>query len=149
MQVYQDLCSKDGLSLNEPSAHGSREYSLSLMPGAYRRLLVRPADLSWQLLRYSNADAPLAVTALDRACSGKQNAEAQLACSIIEPGECLLPIRDGIGLHANSSVEIADSTQMPLCASHTTVMYTDQSKKLHINWRRGMHVGILSICGRA
>ncbi|KAK9796674.1 hypothetical protein WJX73_005450 [Symbiochloris irregularis] len=83
-QVYQDLCSKDGLSLHDSSPHGIREYSLSLMPGAYRRLLVRPADLSWQLLRYSDADTTLAVTALDRAT--QQNAERKLACSIVDPG---------------------------------------------------------------
>ena len=90
VQVYQDLCSQDGLSLRDPSPHGIREYSLSLMPGTYRRLLVRPADLSWQLLQYSDADTPLAVTALDRECTGSQGGEGKLACSTVEPGDCPL-----------------------------------------------------------
>lgn len=83
LQVYHDLCAGDGLSLTEPASHKVKDYCLASMPGAYRQLAVRPPDLTWQLLQYSQPDAPLAISELDRAC-GK--GDMALQCTQLNPG---------------------------------------------------------------
>jgi len=65
LQVYEDLAAKDAISLDS-APHGVRDFSLAALPGGYRRLLHRPRDLNWRLLRYSDPDAPLALSTLDR-----------------------------------------------------------------------------------
>ncbi len=65
MQVYRDLAAEDGIPLDS-APHGVRDFSLTALPGGYRRLLHRPRDLNWRLLRYSDPDAPLAHSTLDR-----------------------------------------------------------------------------------
>ena len=91
MQVYEQLCHQDGIALLGPCPHSVKDFSLSLMPGTYRRLLVCPKDLSWQLLWYSDPQAALAVTALDRATAGPEGV-VQPACSPVQGsgGEPLL-----------------------------------------------------------
>ncbi|BDA41229.1 Multisubstrate pseudouridine synthase 7 [Coccomyxa sp. Obi] len=64
-QVYRDLAAEDGISLDS-APHGVRDFSLTALPGGYRRLLHRPRDLNWRLLRYSDPDEPLAHSTLDR-----------------------------------------------------------------------------------
>ncbi|CAL8462051.1 g1582 [Coccomyxa elongata] len=64
-QVYRDLAAEDGIPLDS-TPHGVRDFSLAALPGGYRRLLHRPRDLNWRLLRYSDPDAPLAHSTLDR-----------------------------------------------------------------------------------
>ena len=84
-QVYHEMCAQDGLSLTQPAAHKVREYSLASLPGAYRRLLIRPKDLSWQLLQYQDADTPLAITELDKAAAGDAQV-TDLACKPVVAG---------------------------------------------------------------
>jgi hypothetical protein len=64
-QVYKQHAAQDGVQL-DGAPHNVREFSLAGLPGGYRRLLHRPADLRWRLLAYTDADAPLAATDLDR-----------------------------------------------------------------------------------
>ena len=80
MQVYRDLAAKDGISLDS-TPHGVRDFSLTALPGGYRRLLHRPRDLNWLLLLYSYPDAPLASSTLDRLTG-----VAPPAVNVITPG---------------------------------------------------------------
>lgn len=81
LQVYTDLATKDGIPLDS-APHGVRDFSLTALPGGYRRLLHRPRDLNWRLLRYSDPDAPLALSTLDRLTGA-----APPAVNVIGPGE--------------------------------------------------------------
>ncbi|EIE24990.1 tRNA pseudouridine synthase D [Coccomyxa subellipsoidea C-169] len=80
-QVYRDLAAKDGIPLDS-APHGVRDFSMTALPGGYRRLLHRPRDLNWRLLRYSDPDAPLALSTLDRLTG-----VAPPAVNAIESGE--------------------------------------------------------------
>lgn len=80
VQVYRDLAAKDGISLDS-APHGVRDFLLTALPGGYRRLLHRPRDLNWRLLRYSDPDAPLASSTLDRLTG-----VAPPAVNVITPG---------------------------------------------------------------
>ncbi|XP_057763692.1 multisubstrate pseudouridine synthase 7 [Salvia miltiorrhiza] len=63
-KIYHDLAKKDGISLTE-SAHNSKEFSLTNMTGAYRRVFQKPKDFEWELLKYTDPNLPLAETDLD------------------------------------------------------------------------------------
>lgn len=63
-KIYHDLADKDGISLTE-SAHNSKEFSLTYMTGAYRRVFQKPKDYEWDLLKYTDPNLPLAETDLD------------------------------------------------------------------------------------
>lgn len=65
LQVYADLAAKDAIALDS-APHKVRDFSMAALPGGYRRLLHRPRDLNWRLLRYSDPNAPLALSTLDR-----------------------------------------------------------------------------------
>lgn len=62
--VYHDLARKDEISLAE-CAHNVKEFSITSMSGAYRRVLQKPIDFEWELLKYRDPSAPLADTDLD------------------------------------------------------------------------------------
>jgi tRNA pseudouridine13 synthase len=79
--VYRQLAEADGLSL-DASAHGTQEFSITSLAGAYRHVMYRPTDLevragsaaalrpctsSWQRDWGSQAHAPAAP--IDRACA--------------------------------------------------------------------------------
>ncbi|KAK9908622.1 hypothetical protein WJX75_000533 [Coccomyxa subellipsoidea] len=95
-QVYRDLAAKDGISLDS-TPHGVRDFSLTALPGGYRRLLHRPRDLNWRLLRYSDPDAPLASSTLDRLTG-----VAPPAVNVITPDEeatkSKMTVRDNLRL---------------------------------------------------
>ncbi|KAI3473679.1 hypothetical protein Pfo_031525, partial [Paulownia fortunei] len=63
-KIYHDLAKKDGISLTE-SAHNSKEFSLTNMTGAYRRVFQKPKDFEWELLNYKDINIPLAETDWD------------------------------------------------------------------------------------
>ncbi|KAH6819095.1 Pseudouridine synthase family protein [Perilla frutescens var. frutescens] len=63
-KIYHDLAEKDGISLTD-SAHNSKEFSLTYMTGAYRRVFQKPKDFEWELLKYTDVNLPLAETDLD------------------------------------------------------------------------------------
>ncbi|OZJ04650.1 hypothetical protein BZG36_02895 [Bifiguratus adelaidae] len=59
---YEDLMAKDGLNPHE-MVRKVKEYSLT---GAYRKLMAKPNDLTWKLMRYSDAEVPLTLTDLEK-----------------------------------------------------------------------------------
>ncbi|KAF3679533.1 Pseudouridine synthase family protein isoform 3 [Capsicum annuum] len=63
-EVYRDLAQKDGISLTE-TAHKIKEFSITNMTGAYRRVFQKPKDFEWELLSYTDGTVPLADTDLD------------------------------------------------------------------------------------
>ena len=83
--MYKETAEKEGISL-EACTHKVREFSLTALPGDYRRLMHRPEDLRWQLLVYDNANQELGHTDLD-ALRGNPRPAAEplapgmLACS--------------------------------------------------------------------
>ncbi|XP_073128130.1 multisubstrate pseudouridine synthase 7 [Henckelia pumila] len=60
-KVYHDLAEKDGIRLTE-SLHNTKEFSMIKITGAYRRVFERPKDFEWELVKYTDMDAPLAKT---------------------------------------------------------------------------------------
>lgn len=62
--VYHDLAKKDNISLTE-SVHNVKEFSITSMSGAYRRVFQKPMDFEWQLLKYTDATTPLVETDFD------------------------------------------------------------------------------------
>jgi tRNA pseudouridine13 synthase len=58
--VYTSLLAKHGLPA-DCFRHHVKELS---MPGAYRRIVQRPADLTWQFFSYSDPTSPLVQTDL-------------------------------------------------------------------------------------
>ncbi|KAH6820151.1 Pseudouridine synthase family protein [Perilla frutescens var. hirtella] len=63
-KIYHELAEKDGISLTD-SAHNSKEFSLTYMTGAYRRVFQKPKNFEWELLKYTDVNLPLAETDLD------------------------------------------------------------------------------------
>ncbi|KAL3381700.1 hypothetical protein AABB24_001690 [Solanum stoloniferum] len=63
-EVYRDLSQKDGISLTE-TAHKIKEFSITNMTGAYRRVFQKPKDFEWELLSYTDGTIPLAETDFD------------------------------------------------------------------------------------
>lgn len=60
-KIYQDLAEKDGISLTE-SLHNTKEFSMVKITGAYRRVFERPKDFEWEMVKYTDTDAPLVKT---------------------------------------------------------------------------------------
>lgn len=61
--AYAARLAADGLQLPDVFRPPQREYSLS---GDYRTILVRPADVSWSIARYSDYKTPLVQSDLER-----------------------------------------------------------------------------------
>ncbi|PVD25207.1 hypothetical protein C0Q70_15705 [Pomacea canaliculata] len=59
---YEMYLSKDGFDINNLQRK-NKDYSL---PGAYRTMVVRPADLEWRTFLYDDYTIPLALSDLDR-----------------------------------------------------------------------------------
>ncbi|KAK9074958.1 hypothetical protein SSX86_003277 [Deinandra increscens subsp. villosa] len=78
-QCYQDLANKDGVSLTE-SVHSVKEFSLTSMTGAYRRVFGKAKDFEWELIKYRDISIPLTMTDLDMVTKASQtpNGEAVL-----------------------------------------------------------------------
>lgn len=64
VQVYESEAQKLGIDLKQCS-HNVHDFSFKSLPGDYRRLLVRPKQLSWKLILYSDLQQDLAFTDLD------------------------------------------------------------------------------------
>ncbi|XP_016362573.1 pseudouridylate synthase 7 homolog isoform X1 [Sinocyclocheilus anshuiensis] len=59
---YRDMLSADDLDI-ENMRHKVRDYSLA---GAYRRILIRPRDVSWELIQYDDPRVPLVHTDVEK-----------------------------------------------------------------------------------
>ncbi|KAL7157781.1 hypothetical protein ABFS83_02G099900 [Erythranthe nasuta] len=63
-KIYHDIARKDDISLTD-GAHNSKEFSFTSITGAYRRVFQKPKDFEWELLKYTDANIPLAETDID------------------------------------------------------------------------------------
>lgn len=59
---YREMLSADGLDIDN-MRHKIKDYSLA---GAYRRVIIRPTDVSWEVVRYDNPRNPLVHTDVDK-----------------------------------------------------------------------------------
>ena len=84
--MYQQLAAADNVSLDpppsgEPGMSSGQAFSIHALSGDYRRILHKPQGLSWKLLEYSDADAPLALSELELLSGGKLPPALQGECS--------------------------------------------------------------------
>ncbi|KAJ1733124.1 multisubstrate pseudouridine synthase 7 [Coemansia sp. Benny D160-2] len=70
--VYDETMKKDGLSPVELNKHPLKEYRLA---GAYRHMVIRPRDFSYEWMRYNDDKQPLARSDSD-AIEGKHDPES-------------------------------------------------------------------------
>ncbi|CAN0920472.1 Multisubstrate pseudouridine synthase 7 [Linum grandiflorum] len=75
-EVYHDLAKKDAISLTE-SVHNVKEFSITSMTGSYRQVFQKPRDFEWQLLTYTDCNAPLAETDMDRILKDKAECKSE------------------------------------------------------------------------
>lgn len=59
---YSEMLKADGLDIDN-MRHKVRDYSLA---GAYRRIIIRPKDVSWELINYDDPRIPLVHTDLEK-----------------------------------------------------------------------------------
>ncbi|XP_066523202.1 pseudouridylate synthase 7 homolog isoform X2 [Hoplias malabaricus] len=59
---YRDLLAADNLDIDHMK-HKVRDYSLA---GAYRRILIRPSDVSWEVIQYDDPRVPLIYTDVEK-----------------------------------------------------------------------------------
>uniref|UniRef100_A0A803T4Y1 Pseudouridylate synthase 7 homolog n=1 Tax=Anolis carolinensis TaxID=28377 RepID=A0A803T4Y1_ANOCA len=61
-EAYKEILAADNLDINNMK-HKIRDYSLS---GAYRKVIIRPQHVSWELVAYDDPKIPLFTTDLDK-----------------------------------------------------------------------------------
>jgi len=73
------LAAADNVSLEPASktSDSNQAFSLHALSGDYRRIVVKPQDLTWKLLEYSNPDEPLALSELEKLSGDKEPAALQ------------------------------------------------------------------------
>ncbi|XP_071778833.1 pseudouridylate synthase 7 homolog [Centroberyx gerrardi] len=59
---YREMLSADGLDIDH-MRHKVKDYSLA---GAYRRILIRPSDVSWEVIQYDDPRIPLVHTDVEK-----------------------------------------------------------------------------------
>ncbi|KAK4339529.1 hypothetical protein RND71_040991 [Anisodus tanguticus] len=118
-EVYRDLAQKDGISLTE-TAHKIKEFSITNMTGAYRRVFQKPKDFEWELLSYTDGTIPLAETDFDVIAksvkkskvreedSANGSEELRADSSAISVGDDMLP---GKGCEEKSNSEAGMQTE--------------------------------------
>ncbi|XP_024962160.1 multisubstrate pseudouridine synthase 7 isoform X2 [Cynara cardunculus var. scolymus] len=117
-QYYQDLADKDGVSLTE-CLHNVKEFSLTSMTGAYRRVFGKAKDFEWELIKYTDVSIPLTMTDLDIITKANEGGKWQFESSGKEidvptpNGEAILQEKD------SSSVPTAPGDQLALKLSFT------------------------------
>lgn len=84
MQVYKEEAEKLGLSLTQ-CPHKEKDFSLPAKAGDYRHLLNKPTTLEAELLTYTDPDADLAITELERLTNSDR--ESSAACAFPLEGE--------------------------------------------------------------
>nr|GEU70304.1 multisubstrate pseudouridine synthase 7 [Tanacetum cinerariifolium] len=115
-QYYQDLADKDGVSLTV-SIHNVKEFSITSMTGAYRRVFGNPKDYEWDLIKYTDVSIPLTTTDLDIVTKdegyGKNSAVSKSQIDVTPNGEAILQEKDC------SVVSTAPGDQLALRLSFT------------------------------
>ncbi|CAN1285446.1 Pseudouridylate synthase 7 homolog [Linum perenne] len=84
-EVYHELAKKDGINLTE-SVHNVKEFSITSMTGSYRQVFQKPRDFEWQLLTYTDCNAPLAETDMDSI--EKDKAECKSEVKVEDANQC-------------------------------------------------------------
>ena len=73
--LYEEICKKDGVQLTG-FAHTVKEYSFGFLPGAYRKLVIKPDKIEYSFARYSDPNADLTATDLMRVEAGDDSVQA-------------------------------------------------------------------------
>ena len=73
--LYEETCKKDGVQLTG-FAHTVKEYSFGFLPGAYRKLVIKPDKIEYSFARYSDPKADLTATDLMRIEAGDDSVQA-------------------------------------------------------------------------
>ncbi|KAH9289310.1 hypothetical protein KI387_033427, partial [Taxus chinensis] len=73
-ETFHNLAGKDSVNLRE-SSHNVKEYSIMSVTGGYRRLIQKPLDYMWNIIKYVDPTQPLVETDLDALakCSNGDN----------------------------------------------------------------------------
>ncbi|KAL1561888.1 tRNA pseudouridine(13) synthase [Salvia divinorum] len=108
-KIYHDLAKKDAISLTE-SAHNSKEFSLTNMTGAYRRVFQKPKDFEWELLKYTDPNLPLAETDMDVIAKSRASRIVRDSDEKESPHDCR-PETDNCNNEIDISANIKDDTQ--------------------------------------
>ncbi|XP_042059815.1 multisubstrate pseudouridine synthase 7-like [Salvia splendens] len=108
-KIYNDLAKKDGISLTE-SAHNSKEFSLTNMTGAYRRVFQKPKDFEWELLKYTDPNLPLAETDMDVIAKSRASRIVRDSDEKENPHGCR-PEAENCNNETNISANVKDDTQ--------------------------------------
>ncbi|XP_069764399.1 pseudouridylate synthase 7 homolog isoform X2 [Narcine bancroftii] len=61
-KAYEEIMADDGLDVNN-MRHKIRDYSLS---GAYRKIIIRPQNVTWEILEYDDTKIPLVQTDVEK-----------------------------------------------------------------------------------
>ncbi|KAL7600373.1 hypothetical protein Lser_V15G22246 [Lactuca serriola] len=105
-QYYQDLADKDGVSLME-SMHNVKEFSLTSMTGAYRRVFGKAKDFEWELIKYRDVSIPLAMTDLDIVSKANEGDGIKNESLELELGEDQLALKLSFTLPASCYATMA------------------------------------------
>jgi tRNA pseudouridine13 synthase len=73
--LYEEICKKDGVQLTG-FAHTVKEYSFGYLPGAYRKLVIKPDKMEYSFAKYSDPKAELTATDLRRVEAGDDSVQA-------------------------------------------------------------------------
>ncbi|KAH8937329.1 hypothetical protein BDL97_16G022100 [Sphagnum fallax] len=106
--IYEDLARKDLVDLHV-CTHNVKEYAITHLSGGYRRLLQKPIDLEWKILKYSDVTKPLAKTDLDKLHCVSEAHLNSVETNTVQNG-CLAP-KSLDTLEVKSVPEPADSDQ--------------------------------------
>ncbi len=79
---YRELMSVDHVDLT--TREGSRDY---ILPGSYRKLVIRPRDVTWQLLHYDTLTTPLTTTDLERLQRASNSAASEQSAAESTSGQ--------------------------------------------------------------
>ncbi|GBG83207.1 hypothetical protein CBR_g36821 [Chara braunii] len=85
--IYTEMSKKDGINLTS-SSHKVKDFSIMHLAGGYRKLIQKPQEFSWEILKYEDMNDTLAETDLDRiAKAGGEREEAGLTTTEAKEGQ--------------------------------------------------------------
>eukprot|EP01090_Pellita_catalonica_P001376 TRINITY_DN11084_c0_g1_i1.p1 TRINITY_DN11084_c0_g1~~TRINITY_DN11084_c0_g1_i1.p1 ORF type:complete len:397 (-),score=58.89 TRINITY_DN11084_c0_g1_i1:151-1245(-) len=115
-QFYVDLLAKDQIT-TEMFRHSVRDFKLQ---GGYRKLIERPRDVTYEILRYSDPDAKLNITDFDRL----QPEPVQIYTDVNGPLKA-----------ARFTFTLASSTYATMCLREIFNMPTDFALQNKLYWK--------------
>lgn len=121
VEVYNDLTSKDGISLTD-SVHNAKEFSITSVTGSYRRVFQKPIDFEWELLTYTDSNKPLVETDLDKIGKSKP---------IIVKTVCALNEQKEKVFDCISQLESSDDAPKEVILPHDESVHDSSSQDSH------------------